>query len=342
MLMLAAEFLESRGMNTTRMSPNDIAENCLKYRSGAGGLHTTTDFAGLLANTANKMLLTGYAEVTSPWRELIGRRMDRPDFKTFSLYRRSAAPNLEPINEHGEIKRARYLESGPLTGRLSTAGIEVGFTREMLINDDLDAFAEQTLGLGDSAIRYEDDTVMVDLVLANPTLADAVAFFASARGNLSTDVGAPDLASLIEVARLFAVMTETVGRAGNNLGTTTRKISQDVGGFIAGFGEALTINTILRPDGYVPTGASTAVPRTMLGLEAYRDARLQVEATAPDVFFAFSAQRRAIAYGNLAGESGPRLRMLEAVGTSGVVFQTIHDWYAAVADPQAMVRIPRS
>ena len=342
LLMLCEDFLVSRGINTSRMSPNDIASAAISYRSGVGGLHTTTDFSGLLANTANKILQVGYAEVTSPWRELIGRRNDRPDFKQFSIYRRSAAPNLEIVNEHGEVKTAKYLESGPLTGQLKTAGIQVGMTRQMIVNDDLDAFAEQTLGLGDSAMRFEDDTVIVDLLLGNPTLGDSVAFFATGRGNLATDVGTPDLNALVHVAGLFAKMTETVGKAGNNAGTTTRKISQDVGGFLAGFAEAVAINQLLRPEGYVPTAGTSAIPDFMRGLNAYRDARLQVEATAPDVWFGFSAQRRAIAYGFLAGETGPRLSQMEAAGTDGVVFKLIHDFYAAVADPTAMVRVPIS
>ena len=155
-------------------------------------------------------------------------------------------------------------------------------------------------------------------------------------------MGAPDLAAITEVARLFAKMTETIKSAGTNSGTSTRKISQDVGGFIGAFTEATAINQILRPEGYVPTSASGALPDYLRGLNAYREARLAVEASSPDVWFAFSANRKAIAYGYLAGENGPRLTQMSASGTDGVVFQLIHDWYGAVADPYAMVRVPKS
>ena len=137
-------------------------------------------------------------------------------------------------------------------------------------------------------------------------------------------------------------MTETIKKAGNNAGTTTRKISQDVGGFIAAFTEAVAINQILRPENYVPTTAGNALPDFLRGLTAYREARLAVETSSPDVWFGFSANRRAIAYGYLAGETGPRLTQFQASNTDGVVYQLIHDWYGAVADPYALVRVPKS
>lgn len=339
---IADDFLRSRNIDTKRMTPNEIAGHALGYRSGGGALATTADFSAILGNVANKMLWLGYAEVTSPWRELIGRRIDRPDFKQFSIFRRSAAPDLEVVNEHGEIKRASYNVPTALVGQLATAGIEVGFTRQMLINDDLDAFNQQSLGLGDAAMRFEDDTVITTLLHDNPTLNDSVAVFDAARGNLSSDGGAPDLPAINEVARLFAKMTETVKKAGNNAGTTTRKIHQDVGGFLGAFTEAVSINQILRPENYNPTTAAVGLPDYLRGLNAYREARLAIESASPDVWYGFSANRKAIAYGYLSGENGPRLSQFAATGTDGVVFQLLHDWYGAWADPYAMVRVPKS
>ena len=339
---IADDFLRSRNIDTRRMSPNEIAGHALGYRSGGGALATTADFSAILGTVANKMLWLGYAEVTSPWRELIGRRIDRPDFKQFQIFRRSAAPDLEVVNEHGEVKRASYNVPTALVGQLATAGIEVGFTRQMLINDDLDAFNQQSLGLGDAAMRFEDDTVITTLLHGNPTLNDNVAVFAAGRGNLSTDTGTPDLTAINVVANLFAKMTETVKKAGNNAGTTTRKIHQDVGGFLGAFTEAVTINQILRPENYAPTTAAVGLPDYLRGLNAYREARLAVESASPDNWYGFSASRKAIAYGYLSGENGPRLSQFAATGTDGVVFQLLHDWYGAVADPYAIVRVPKS
>ena len=93
---LADAYLVARGVRTAGMSIGRIAELALTMRSG-GGLGTTSDFPGLLANTANKLLEIGYAESPSPWRQF-ARRVDRPDFKEFSIVRRSGAPRLTKVN----------------------------------------------------------------------------------------------------------------------------------------------------------------------------------------------------------------------------------------------------
>lgn len=345
MIMLAEQFLESRGVNIQHLGPNEIAGRALAYRSGNGMLGATADFSAILGTAANKLLWAGYAEVQSPWRDLIGVRQDKPDFKAFSIYRRSAAPDLEYVDEHGEVKRSNFYVPTALTGQLKTAGIQVGFTRQMIINDDLGAFATNTLGLGDSARRFQDDVVLAPttgLLPGNPTLGDNVALFHSSRGNVSADTGTPDLTALGVTAKLFATMTETIRKAGNNAGTTTRKIHQDVGGFLAAFTEAMIINQILMPMRIAPTAATSEVPDFLSGTRAYTEARLGIAGSSPDVWYAFSRNRKAIAYGYLQGETGPRLTEFQAANTDGLILQLLDDSYAAVADPYALVQVPIS
>lgn len=336
---VAEAFLRSRGIPTGSMSVGQIAEAALSYRGGS--MMSTADFPNLLANTANKMLALGYSEVTSPWRDIgLARRLDRPDFKTFSMYRRAGAPGLARINEHGEIKRSGWADSGtPLTGQLKTAGVEVAFTRQMLINDDLNAFAQQNLGLGDSAIRWEDDYVITTILYGNPTLNDTVALFDSTRGNLSADVGTPDLASIITATRMFAAMTETIKDPANNAGTTTRKLSFQITGFLCAVSEKLTLDQILEPR--FPDAASSKLPAQLQGIRTWQDNRLQIETSAPDVHFALS-NRTALVYGGLTGDPSPRLSMQVTTGVDGVIWQLVHDWYCDVEDPKAIIRIPKS
>lgn len=335
---LADAYLVARGVRTAGMSIGRIAELALTMRSG-GGLGTTSDFPGLLANTANKLLEIGYAESPSPWRQF-ARRVDRPDFKEFSIVRRSGAPRLTKVNEHGEIKRAGFNEGPTLTGQLQTAGVSVGFTRQMLINDDLDSFAQTSLGLGDSAVAYEDDLAVMDILYGNPTLEDGTVLFHSSRGNLSTDVGTPDLDAVKFAAKMFAAMGETVQTAGTNAGTTTRKIQFSLVGFYGAIGEMMTIDQIISAPRY-PDAPSNAVPRTLAGLQTLRDDRLQIEAASPDVHFAFS-NRPALVWGGLEGDPSPRLSMGYEASVDGAVWQLIHDTYVAVSDPKAIIRIPKS
>lgn len=334
---LAEHFLNARGVRTAGLSVGRIAELALTLRSG-GGLGTTSDFPDILANTANKLLLIGYSESPSPWREF-ARRVDRPDFKEFSIVRRSGAPRLAKVNEHGEIKRAGFNEGPTLVGQLGTAGVSVGFTRQMLINDDLDAFSETSLGLGDSAVAYEDDIAVTDILIGNPTLEDNVALFHADRGNLSADVGTPDIAAIKVVAKMFAAMGETIQVPSTNSGSTTRKLQYTLEGFYGALGELYEIEQIIKPR--FPDAASNAVPNSLQGLRLLRDDRLQIEAASPDVHFAFS-NRKALVWGGLEGDPSPRLSMAYEANVDGAVWQLVHDTYVAVADPKAIIRIPKS
>ena len=333
---LAETFLNARGVRTAGMSIGRIAELALTMRSG--GLGTTSDFPNLLANTANKLLLVGYSESPSPWRNL-ARRVDRPDFREFSIVRRSGAPRLNKLNEHGEIKRAGYNESPTLVGQLQTAAVSVGFTRQMLINDDLDSFSQTSLGLGDSAVAYEDEIAVTDILYGNPTLKDGTALFASGRGNLSTDVGVPDIAAIKVAAKMFADMGETVQTADTNAGTSTRRLQYSLTGFYGAISEMFDIEQIIKPR--YPDAASNAVPSSLMALQLLRDDRLQIEASSPDVHFAFS-NRPALVYGGLEGDPSPRLSMAYESSVDGAVWQLVHDTYVAVADPKAIIRIPKS
>lgn len=332
---LAEHYLELRGFRTRGLTHGQIAE--LAMRSG-GGLQTTSDFPNLPANTANKRLQVGYAEATSPWRNF-ARRSDRPDFKEFKIVARSNAPRLAPVNEHGEIKRGRYLEGSTFTGQLGTAGVSIGFTRQMLINDDLDAFAQQSLGLGEAAVAYEDD-LCFDILTSSDNLNDGTPLFDASRGNIATDAGAPDLNALIHVAKIFAGMTKTVGKSDNNAGTTTIKGGYTLTGFWGSITEMMQIDQVVSAERQ-PSSPSEAVPRTLQGLATYRDDRLQIETTSPDVWYAVS-QRPAFVYGGLQGDPNPRLSMGYELGVDGPVWQLIHDTYVAVEDPQAIVKVPRT
>jgi len=334
---LASIYLEQRGVRTQSLSHGQIAELALTMRSG-GGMHTTGDFPNILANTANKLLAIGYAESQSPWRNF-ARRRDRPDFKEFKIVRRSGAPRLTPVNEAGEIKRGKYIEGGTFTGQLGTAGVTVGFTRQMLVNDDLDAFSQQSLGLGDSAVAYEDD-LLLSILTDTGNLNDGYPLFDASRGNISADAGAPDLNAIIAAAKCFASMTETVGKSDTNAGTTTRKNAFTLVGFWGAITEMLQIDQVIGVQRY-PDGPSNAVPRTLQGLPTYRDDRLQIEATSPDHCYAVS-NRPVFAYGGLEGDPNPRLSMNYEASVDGAVWQLIHDVYVAVEDPQAIVRIPKS
>ena len=80
------------------------------------------------------------------------------------------APQLEKVNQSGEFKRGTIGEAQE-TYRIETFGKVIGITRQVLINDDLDAFTRVPALFGTSAATLESDVVW-GIFTANPAMAD--------------------------------------------------------------------------------------------------------------------------------------------------------------------------
>lgn len=321
--------LEASGIRARDIDKRQVAEMALSSQFlRAGGLQSTSDFPYLLANTQNKILLDLYVERQSPWRAF-ARRMDRPDFKQFTMPQRSAAPSLQALPESGQVQRYSYSERTPEVGILKTAGISVAFTRQMLINDDLAAFTESTLGLAASAIRYEDDTVNA-LITTNPTMADSEQLFSVAHANINSTTGAP---SIDNIHNAMVVMAAQTGLKGERLNLRPRYL-------YSAFKENLTAQQVLAtPPRLVPVTAATTLAQDASGLELLWDNRLSDGSGVSDWYvIADPAQAAGIYYGGLEGDPSPRLSMEVEFSTDGVVRKLVHDFNAWLADYRWIVQ----
>lgn len=329
LLELAKQSLEAAGIRgVANMSKSEIAGLALSSYARAGGLSSTSDYPYLLATTQNKILLDLYVERPAPWRSFC-RRMDRPDFKQFTMPQRSAAPSLQVVEEGGQIQRGAYSERTPETGRLKTAAITVAHTRQMIVNDDLAAFNDQTLGLAAAAGRYEDDTVMA-LITGNPTMADSETLFSSAHGNISGDTGTPDIDAIHAAMLKMAAQT----------GLKSEKLNLRPKYILASFKEYLAAQqTLALPPRMVPiTGATTASVEAQ-GLELLWDERLNDGSGISDWYLiADPAQIAGIYYGGLEGDPSPRLSLDVEFSTDGVLRKLVHDFYGALADYRWIVQ----
>jgi len=285
---------------------------------------TTDDFPYLLANVSNKVLLDMHQEAHSPWKEFATRK-DRPDLKEFTLLQRSNAPSLKRVLEHGEIKRGRYFERKE-KGKLQTAGIGLELTRELLINDDLDAFADDLLGLMNAVIRYEDDTA-VGLVLSNPVMTtDNKALIHADHGNLNTDVGEPSYARLEGADDMLGSQT---GMTGEPLNLSTAFVFASKKRARTAWKELYGL--------MVPTLASNARADDMAKIKVLSDNRLK---TSEEAFFniAHPSQIKGLFYGYLEEQQAPKTVVTTTAGFLGVILELIHDFYAAIADHRWIVR----
>lgn len=147
----------------------------------AAGMHSTSDFASLLANVASKRLRQAYMAAPQTFKPFC-RQSNNPDFKTKSVVQLSSAPAFKKVREGQEYSYGG-LTDGVEQYALSTFGRIVAITRQTLINDDLGAFDRIPTMIGRAAADLESSTVY-EVLLSNPTMSDGIALFHASHGNL--------------------------------------------------------------------------------------------------------------------------------------------------------------
>jgi len=182
LIEMARDYCEHRlGIKVRGLSKMEVASYALGLEHRA--LHTTSDFPYILAAVANKTLRRAY-EVQARTFLPIARRVTLPDFKPVYRTQLGSAPKLEKVLEHGEFKRGTIGE-GRESYQLATYGKVVGITRQVIVNDDLDAFARIPSLFGASAASLESDLVW-EQIISNPTMGDGVQLFHASHGNLGS------------------------------------------------------------------------------------------------------------------------------------------------------------
>jgi len=192
LMEMGRDHLERSGIDTRGMDRMQLATQILNFRSG--GMLSTSDFASLLANVANKRLRQGYEENVPSYSRWARRAPDAPDFKSMSVVNLAGAPDLLQVNEHGEFKYGAMTD-GKETYSLLTYGRIVSLTRQSLINDDLRGFDRLVGAFGNSAARLENRTVYA-ILTANAALSDSVALFHATHANLAGSAAAISVTSL--------------------------------------------------------------------------------------------------------------------------------------------------
>lgn len=185
LLEIGRDYLEAQGVNTRGMDRMTLATNVLHFR--AAGMHSTSDFANIFANVANKRMRAAYEENQGTYTQWARRAPNAPDFKNITIVQLSGAPDLLRTNEHGEFTYGTMKDAG-VNYALVTYGRMVSLTRQAIINDDLRAFERLVTAFGSSSSRLENRLVYSQLT-ANQLMGDGVALFDGAHGNLGTGAG---------------------------------------------------------------------------------------------------------------------------------------------------------
>ena len=192
LLEIGRSVLTSHGISTRGLSKSDLAGMILGSRSmnlSPGGLmtragsHATDDFPSILANLMNKELRASYDETPDTWSQWV-RRGTLSDFKPGQRPALGASPALLEKLEGAEYQWGTAGEENePI--QLVEYGRVISMSRQMLINDDLDAFSRFPGAFGSRARDLLSDLVYAVLT-DNAVMADGNALFSAAHNNLST------------------------------------------------------------------------------------------------------------------------------------------------------------
>ena len=190
---MAKELLTLRGETTMALSPASLVTRAL---------HTTSDFPIILGDTVGRVLRDAYQAAPSGIRRL-GRQTTARDFRAVNKIMLGEAPLLEKLNEHGEIKAGTMAEAREAY-KVETWARKIGITRQVLVNDDLGAFADLARRMGQAAAETEA-RILVTLLEAGsgngPTMSDGKTLFHADHGN-KAGTGAAISDATLSAARL--------------------------------------------------------------------------------------------------------------------------------------------
>jgi hypothetical protein len=301
---------------------------------------TTVSLSGILGNVANKVMIAAYEAQMTTWQQWAAVR-SYGDFKTVSSYRLDMTGAFKKVGPDGELKHVGMEETG-YTNQLATYGAIVALTRQMQINDDLNAFTGIPAGLGRmSAIRVEEAAYVT--LLSNPS-----SFFAAGNGNLITGGGtALSVTSLTTAETAFGNQVDTNGKpiltmpnrllVGTALGVTARNLYNETAlGVATGEASTSTLNMNPHAGKYVP------VISPYLNNTAIRDqdgVAVSGQSATQWYLFADPAVRAAVVVGFLNGQQTPTIEDADTdFATLGHQWRAYHDFGVGMEDVTAALK----
>ena len=226
----AAEERENRGYSVSRIVHEYLAAHGRYSRAGGlddetiraaihqseldiraeGGGFSTVSLSGILSNLLNKSLLQAFLAVPTASDQFCGAQ-DLNDFKLHTRYRMSMAGTLVKVGPTGELQDTT-LGNEQWTNQLDTYGRTITLSRQMMINDDLNAFTDIPKMLGrQSALSIEEAVFTV--LLANANASDGNAFFSAAHNNYQSGANsALGITGLTNAITQFLKQTDAQGK----------------------------------------------------------------------------------------------------------------------------------
>lgn len=282
--------------------------------------HSTSDFPALLENAMNRSLAARYAQAQPTYRR-IARQRTYVDFRDHNTVRVGDFPNLQPVNpESGELKAGTFSESKEKTA-VKAYGVQVLFSRQLLVNDSLDGIQQILNDRGAAVARFEDAT-----------------FYAMMLGGSNAD--GP---TLNETSRqMFNTTDKTKAAAGGAISVTTlsdgraalkkRKsldggeLELSAGILLCGPDKETEAQQVIAPIQAQQAGNVNPFAGTLTNTVTAK--------ITGNVWYLFASPEEAACFewGLLEGYTAPRFRMEDPFGVQGTKFSLEHDFGCGAID----------
>lgn len=323
----AREFMGSSLLDLARASLNDPRAHRLNTHDLIDrSLHTTSDFPVIAASAARRVFEDVYDSARGRLKEA-ARRRTVSDFRPFSMAKLTDASALERVSEHGEYRYGTVGESAE-SGQLATFGRIVGLTRQVIVNDDLGAFADMVRLLARAAAETEASEfarIFNQNAGAGPTMRDGLPLFHGSRNNLAATGSAISVTSLGAVRAAMRLNADTLSGAPLNL--TPRFL------ITGAANETLAEQTLTQLNPETVANANPFAGK----LELLVDPRLTGNAW---WLAADPGQWPSLEYFYLDGAQGPQFFQREGFNMDGIEFKVTLDFWAGISDPRGLFRNP--
>lgn len=290
-----------------------------------GGLHTTSDFAAILADAGDRALEARF-QAMQPALTVVSRRTEVADFRTVTRIRLGEGSGLLPIEEHGEVKAGTIGEHGE-SYQVRSYGRKFGFTRKLIVNDDLGAIQDFIDNIATLSARTLGD-VLYDAINLNAALSDGTPLFHANHGNL----GAPAELSIASLDLARKAMRGQTGVDGGRISVVPKYL------VVGPARETLATQLLTQLNATTVDDVNPFAGRL----------QLVVEDRIPDnrwYLFADPAVSPALEYAHLDGSrpmssSGPRVETFYSIDVDGIAVRVLYDVGAGVVAHQAVYRNP--
>jgi Mu-like prophage major head subunit gpT len=208
-LDIASAIAETQGIQSFGRDPNALVKRAL---------HTSSEFPLLMTSAVSRTLRDQYIS-QARWYEGLVTEGTMTDFRPTTNISLSGFPNLVKLNEAGEVEGGS-INMTAQSMKLDTWARMIGFTRQMLINDDLGSITRVVRTIASSLSRLENKVVSASY-LGNPVMQeDNNALFSVPHNNLLT--GPTSALSITAISEANKRIRQMQNLNGENMDMTAR------------------------------------------------------------------------------------------------------------------------